>query len=103
MAKDANKAPRNPPSCIFNSSFTVSVTPSINTPEFSNDFIIFIISFVSSFAINRLNPFPTLKALCPLIFLSNLAIAFYVNLLTNPGKLFLAKEIAIFVNTFFQN
>ena len=29
-AKDANKAPRNPPSCFFISSFTVSVTPSIN-------------------------------------------------------------------------
>ena len=30
-AKGANKAPRNPPSCSFTSSFTVSVTSSINT------------------------------------------------------------------------
>ena len=31
----ANKAPRNRPSCFFISCFTVSVTPSINTPESS--------------------------------------------------------------------
>ena len=31
-AKGANKTPRNPPSCFFISSFTISVTPSINTP-----------------------------------------------------------------------
>ena len=53
-AKGANKAPRNPPSCFFvchlYSSFTVSVTPSINTPESSNDFIIVII-FIFSFEI----------------------------------------------------
>ena len=31
-AKGANKVSRNPPSCFFISCFTVSVTPSINTP-----------------------------------------------------------------------
>ena len=48
-AKGANKAPSNQPSCFIISSFIVSVTASINTPEFSNGFIIFIISFISSF------------------------------------------------------
>ena len=49
-AKDANKAPRN--YCFFISCFTVSVTPSINTPE-SSDFMILIMSFTSSFKINK--------------------------------------------------
>ena len=35
-AKGSNKAPRNLPSCFFISDFTVSVTPSINTPKSSN-------------------------------------------------------------------
>ena len=30
--KGANEVARNPPSCFFISCFTVSVTPSINTP-----------------------------------------------------------------------
>ena len=71
-AKGANKAPRNPPSCYFISSCTVSVTPSINTPKSSNDFIIFIISLISSLELNKGNAFPALKAPFPLIFLSNL-------------------------------
>ena len=40
MAKDVNKAKKNAPYCVFISSLTVSVTPSINTTEFSNDFMI---------------------------------------------------------------
>ena len=36
-----------------------------------------------------------------LIFLSNLFIILEVELLTNPGKLSLAKGIAIFVSAFF--
>ena len=94
--KSANKAQKNPASRFFISSFTVSVTLSINTPESSNDFIIFIISFISSFEVNKVNPFP-------LIFLSNLVIALEVKLLTNPGKLSLAKGIAIFVSALFLN
>ena len=39
-AKGANKAARNASSCSFISCFTVSVTPSINTPESYNHFII---------------------------------------------------------------
>ena len=75
--------------------FTVSVTPSTNTLESSNDYIILIISFISSFEINKVNPFPVLTAPFPLIFLSSLIIAFEVKLLTNPGKLSLAKGIAM--------
>ena len=86
---------------FFISSFTVSVTPSNNTPDSSNDFMILITSFISLFEINKVNPFPALTTLFPLIFLSNLFIAFEVKLLTNPGKLSLAKEIAIFVSAFF--
>ena len=59
-------------------------------------FIIFIISFTSSFEINIVNPFPALTAPFPLIFLSNLFIALEVKLLTNP-----AKGIAKFVTAFF--
>ena len=76
------------------------VTPSINTPECSNDFIILIISFISLFKINKVNPFPALTAPFPLTFLSNLFYAFESKLPTNPGKLSLAKEIAMFVCAF---
>ena len=100
-AKGANKAPGNPPSCFYISSFTFSVAPSINTPESSNGFIIFIISFISSFEINKVNHFPAQTAPLLLIFLSNLFIALEVKLLTNPSKLSLAKGIAIFVSAFF--
>ena len=42
-AKGADKAGRNPPSCFFYFIFTVSVIPSINTFESSNDFMMLII------------------------------------------------------------
>ena len=74
--------------------FTVSVIPSINTFESSNEFLILIISFISSFEINR---FPALIAPFPLIFLSNLVIAFEAKFLPNPGKLSLAKGMARYV------
>ena len=86
---------------FFISWFTVSVIPSINIPEFSNKLIILIISFISSFEINKVNLFPALTVPFPLIFLSNLFIAIEVKLLTNPGKLPLAKGIAIFVSASF--
>ena len=54
-AKGANKAPSNQPSCFIIASFIVSVTPSINTHEYSSDFIIFIISFISFFQINKVS------------------------------------------------
>ena len=63
--------------------------------------MILIISFTSSFEKSKLNPFPALTALLPLIFFSNLFIAREVKLLTNPIKLYLAKGIAIFASAFF--
>ena len=54
---------------------------------------------MSSFEINKLNPFSPLTD--PLIFQSNLFIEFEGKLLTYPGKLFLAKGIARSFNTFF--
>ena len=95
--KGAKEAPRNLPSCFFISCFTVLVTLSINkTLESSYDFMVLIIWFTSSFEINKVIPFPALGALFRLIFLSNLFIAFEAKLLTGPGELSLAKEIATF-------
>ena len=62
--------------------------------------MILIISFISSFEINKVNPFLALTAPFPPIFLSNLFIAFGAKLLTNPGKLSLARGIARSVITF---
>ena len=52
--------------------------------------MILVISFISSFKIDKVNPFPVFAAFPP-IFLSNLFIAFEIKLLTNPGKLSLVK------------
>ena len=87
---------------IFISSFSLSVIPSINIPASSNSFIILIISCISSFEINKVNAFPLPTAPFPLIFLSNLFIAFEAKLLTNSGKLSLAKGIATFVKAFYS-
>ena len=86
---------------FFISCFTASVTQSINTLESSNDFKILIISFISSFEIEKVNPFPALRAPFPLISLLNLYIEFEAKLLTNSGKLSPGKGIAIFVWAFF--
>ena len=67
-AKGVNKTPRNPTSYFLISCFTVSLSPSINTTESSNGFIIFIISFIFSFEISKVNPFPALTAPFPLFF-----------------------------------
>ena len=45
----SNNALRNPTFCSFTSFWTVSVTPFNNKPESSKDFIILIISLISSF------------------------------------------------------
>ena len=60
-----------------------------------------IISSISSFEINKKNAFPALTAPFPLIFLSNLFIAFEVKLVINPVKSSLAKEITMFLSAFF--
>ena len=88
---------------FFISFVTVSVTPSINTPESCNDFMILITSFISSFKINKVNPFPPRTSPFPLIFyfIPTYFITFEVKLFTNPGKLSLDKRITIFVTAFF--
>ena len=63
--------------------------------------MIIIISFISSFEVNKANHFPALKAPFPLIFVSNLFIAFEIKLRTNPGKFLLVKGVATFVSAFF--
>ena len=100
-ANGANKAGRKPPSRFFISCLTVSVVHKINAFESSNDSIILIIPFLSSFEINSVNLLPALTTPFPLILLSNLFLAFEVKLLTNLGKLSLAKGIATFVSAFF--
>ena len=62
-----NKALRNPPSWFLISCFTVSVKPSANTNKCSNDFMILIISFISSFELNKMNPFLTLFLSFPFV------------------------------------
>ena len=59
--------------------------------------MILLIPFIFSFKINKVNTF--LASTTP--FLSNLFIAFEVRLITNPGKLSLAKGITVFVSAFF--
>ena len=91
---------------FFISYFTVSVNPSVNTPESSSGFMMLIISITSSFDINKVNPFPALTAPFLLIYFIiiiiilhlHFFIAFEVKLLTNPCKLSLAKGITIFVS-----
>ena len=86
---------------FFISWFTISATPSVKAPESSNDFMILLISFISILKINKVNPFNALITAFPIIFLSSLFISFKVKLLTNPGKLSLAKGIAMFLGAFF--
>ena len=62
--------------------------------------MILIISFISSFKINKVNLFPALKAPFPLISLSNLFTALEAKLLTNSGKWSPAEGIARSVITF---
>ena len=84
---------------IFVSCFLVSVTPSINTPEYSIDFVTLIILFISSFERNKVNLFPALTAAFPIISISNLFIALEAKY-ANPGKMVLAKKKAMFVSVF---
>ena len=63
--------------------FTVSVTPSINRQVLSSDSTILIISFMSSFEINEVIPFPANTA--PLSKIDEVA------LVANLGKTSLAK------------
>ena len=58
-------------------------------------------SFISSFKINKVNPFFSLTVPFPFILLSSLFIAFKVKLPTNHSKFPLAKGMAIFVSAIF--
>ena len=64
--------------------------------------MILTISVTSLFEINSVNHFAVLTAPFSFIFLSNLYIALEVKLLTNPGKLSLAKGIGIYVSYFLR-
>ena len=79
-----NKAGINPSFLFFVSVFTVLVITSTNIFESSIDFMILIISFISSFEINKAIPLLALAVSFPLIFLSNVFIAFEAQLYTNP-------------------
>ena len=95
---------RTPPfCCCFFSCFTISVGQSINRPEFSSDFTIQIISFISSFQMNKLNLFPVLMAPLRLIFLSNLSNIDEVALVANLGKAPLARRIGRFISASLPN
>ena len=72
----------------------------MNTPKSSSFFMIFIISFISSFKINKVNPFTALTAPSGLIFPSNLSSALIGKLLANQDKLSVAKGFARPVITF---
>ena len=82
VAIGTNIAGRDPPSCSFISCFTFSVTPSINAHEFSSDFMILMILFIS-FQMNKLNPLPAFTAALPRIFFSKLSITDKVALVAN--------------------
>ena len=60
-----------------------------------------ILSFISSFKIDKVNLASSLISTFPLIFLSKSLIAFKTKLLTKPGKLSLAKGIATFCKCLF--
>ena len=62
--------------------------------------MILIISFIPTFKINKVNPFPALTTSFPLLFLSNLFISFEAKLLTIPSKLSQAKGTTRYVITF---
>ena len=67
--------------------------------EFSKYFMILIISLISSLEINKIKYVSALTAHVPLICQIYL-LQFEAKLLTNSGKLSLAKGIAIFVSDF---
>ena len=62
--------------------------------------MILIILFIPSFEINKVNIFLALTSPFPVFFLSNLFTEFKAKLLTNPGRLSLAKGIETFFTAF---
>ena len=68
-----------------------SVAPSVNIPYSSIHFTILIISFISSFEMNKINSFSALTTPFRYIFLSNLSNTDEVALVSNLGKISLAQ------------
>ena len=107
--------PSNPPSYFFISCFTVSFAPSINKPDFSSDSTILVISFISSFEMNKVNIFIGLKIPFPLIYLFIylciylfiyfqfylLHLKLHLKVYTNSDKESLAKGTARSVSVFY--
>ena len=83
-SKSANKRGIIPPSRFLILYFNVSLIPIINTFRSSNDFTTLIISFISLFEMNQVNPFSALTAPFPLVFLSDLYLHLKLNCL--PGQ-----------------
>ena len=80
--------------------FTVSGEPSINTIESSNDFVIWMTSFIFSLKMNKVNPFPA--PFLP-IFLSNLYLAFEAKWLTIRVRYLSLKESRGLLLLFYPN
>ena len=107
--------PSNPPSYFFISCFTVSFAPSINKPDFSSDSTILVISFISSFEMNKVNILIGLKMPFPLIYLFIylciylfiyfqfylLHLKLHLKVYTNSDKESLAKGTARSVSVFY--
>ena len=93
-------APGNSPFCFFISCFTVSLASSINRPELYSDFTILIIASISSFEMNKVNPFPAPTARRSLIFLSKLSITDEATLVANFGKTYLVKGTTMIIRAF---
>ena len=101
-AKGVNKEPRNLLACFFFfflfQLLLLQLLNQLIPLEFSSDFMILIILFVSSTEVNRVNPVSAPTASFSLMSLSEFFIAFEAILLTNPGKLSLVKVISTFLS-----
>ena len=97
--KVPHKIPRNPPSCLFISCFIVSLIPSINTPKFSSDFTILIVSSIFSFEMAKVIAFPALYDSSPTLFLwIPPSIAEADTIVANSTSTFLAEGTAAFIS-----
>ena len=104
-AKGVNKEPKNLLACFFLYFFLfqlllLQLLHQLIPLEFSSDFMILIILFVSSTEVNRVNPVSAPTASFSLMSLSEFFIAFEAILLTSPGKLSLVKVISTFLSAF---
>ena len=97
--KFPNNILRSLPFCLLILCFTVSLTPSINMRELSSDFMILIISSISSFQSTEVIPFPVLTKpfscifhwMTPFIAEADVTVA-------NAVKTLLAKGTITFIN-----